>query len=102
MTLWPVRVLWDALGLASGVTEVAWNGASLPFAILTLVNVPYKHGLYCREDSIQYPYCPDTITHEFMVGGHHHSHHHPCLNQGGLPGAHRLPLVPLQLQQQSG
>lgn len=42
--------------------------ASLPFAILTLVNAPYKRGFYCADDSIRYPYRPDTITHGLMAG----------------------------------
>lgn len=42
--------------------------ASLPFAILTLVNSPYKRGFYCGDDSIRYPYRPDTITHGLMAG----------------------------------
>ncbi|XP_073881197.1 phospholipid phosphatase 2 isoform X5 [Macaca fascicularis] len=42
--------------------------ASLPFAILTLVNAPYKRGFYCGDDSIRYPYRPDTITHGVMAG----------------------------------
>ncbi|XP_016070334.1 PREDICTED: phospholipid phosphatase 2 isoform X2 [Miniopterus natalensis] len=42
--------------------------ASLPFAILTLVNAPYKRGFYCGDDSIRYPYRPDTITHGLMAG----------------------------------
>lgn len=42
--------------------------ASLPFAILTLVNAPYKRGFYCSDDSIRYPYRPDTITHGLMAG----------------------------------
>ncbi|XP_073910561.1 phospholipid phosphatase 2 isoform X4 [Castor canadensis] len=42
--------------------------ASLPFAILTLVNTPYKRGFYCADDSIRYPYRPDTITHGLMAG----------------------------------
>nr|XP_060485440.1 phospholipid phosphatase 2 isoform X2 [Panthera onca] len=46
----------------------AWSGASLPFAILTLVNAPYKRGFYCGDDSIRYPYRPDTITHGLMAG----------------------------------
>uniref|UniRef100_A0A2K5IX20 Phosphatidic acid phosphatase type 2/haloperoxidase domain-containing protein n=1 Tax=Colobus angolensis palliatus TaxID=336983 RepID=A0A2K5IX20_COLAP len=41
---------------------------SLPFAILTLVNAPYKRGFYCADDSIRYPYRPDTITHGLMAG----------------------------------
>lgn len=42
--------------------------ASLPFVILTLVNTPYKRGFYCGDDSIRYPYRPDTITHGLMAG----------------------------------
>ncbi|XP_058019568.1 phospholipid phosphatase 2 [Ahaetulla prasina] len=42
--------------------------ASLPFAILTLVNSPYKRSFYCEDTSIRYPYKPDTITVE-PVGG---------------------------------
>ncbi|XP_066134632.1 phospholipid phosphatase 2 isoform X4 [Saccopteryx bilineata] len=42
--------------------------ASLPFTILTLVNAPYKRGFYCGDDSIKYPYRPDTITHGLMAG----------------------------------
>ncbi|XP_069337497.1 phospholipid phosphatase 2 isoform X2 [Eulemur rufifrons] len=41
--------------------------ASLPFTILTLVNAPYKRGFYCGDDSIRYPYRPDTITHGLMA-----------------------------------
>ncbi|KAH0625821.1 hypothetical protein JD844_034108 [Phrynosoma platyrhinos] len=42
--------------------------ASLPFIVLTLVNSPYKRGFYCDDDSIRYPYKPDTITHGLMAG----------------------------------
>uniref|UniRef100_A0A2K5QTR4 Phosphatidic acid phosphatase type 2/haloperoxidase domain-containing protein n=1 Tax=Cebus imitator TaxID=2715852 RepID=A0A2K5QTR4_CEBIM len=42
--------------------------ASLPFAVLSLVNAPYKRGFYCGDDSILYPYRPDTITHGLMAG----------------------------------
>lgn len=42
--------------------------ASLPFVILTLVNTPYRRGFYCGDDSIRYPYRPDTITHGLMAG----------------------------------
>lgn len=42
--------------------------AALPFAILTLVNAPYKRGFYCGDDSIRYPYRPDTITNGLMAG----------------------------------
>ncbi|KAB0394127.1 hypothetical protein E2I00_016072 [Balaenoptera physalus] len=33
-----------------------------------LVNTPYKRGFYCGDDSIRYPYRPDTITHGLMAG----------------------------------
>ncbi|XP_060088704.1 phospholipid phosphatase 2 [Heteronotia binoei] len=42
--------------------------ASLPFAILSLVNSPYKRGFYCDDNSIRYPYKADTITHGLMAG----------------------------------
>ncbi|XP_074061008.1 phospholipid phosphatase 2 [Macrotis lagotis] len=42
--------------------------ASLPFIILTLVNSPYKRGFYCSDDTIRYPYRPDTITHGLLAG----------------------------------
>uniref|UniRef100_A0A2K5Q3L9 Phosphatidic acid phosphatase type 2/haloperoxidase domain-containing protein n=1 Tax=Cebus imitator TaxID=2715852 RepID=A0A2K5Q3L9_CEBIM len=42
--------------------------ASLPFAVLSLVNAPYKQGFYCGDDSVRYPYHPDTITHGLMAG----------------------------------
>ncbi|XP_004632698.1 phospholipid phosphatase 2 isoform X1 [Octodon degus] len=42
--------------------------AALPFATLTLVNTPYKRGFYCGDDSIRYPYRPDTITNGLMAG----------------------------------
>ncbi|XP_074158175.1 phospholipid phosphatase 2 [Sminthopsis crassicaudata] len=42
--------------------------AALPFIILTLVNSPYKRGFYCSDDSIRYPYRPDTITHGLLAG----------------------------------
>ncbi|XP_059862473.1 phospholipid phosphatase 2 isoform X3 [Delphinus delphis] len=44
------------------------EGSSLPSAILTLVHAPYKRGFYCGDDSIRYPYRPDTITHGLMAG----------------------------------
>ncbi|NWY05095.1 PLPP2 phosphatase, partial [Nothoprocta ornata] len=43
------------------------SAAALPFFILTLVNSPYKRGFYCSDDSIRYPYKPDTITHGLMA-----------------------------------
>ncbi|XP_020864676.1 phospholipid phosphatase 2 [Phascolarctos cinereus] len=42
--------------------------ASLPLIILTLVNSPYKRGFYCSDDTIRYPYRPDTITHGLLAG----------------------------------
>ncbi|XP_057565672.1 phospholipid phosphatase 2 isoform X3 [Hippopotamus amphibius kiboko] len=42
--------------------------ASLPFVLLTLVNTPYRRGFYCGDDSIRYPYRPDTITNGLMAG----------------------------------
>ncbi|XP_036618244.1 phospholipid phosphatase 2 [Trichosurus vulpecula] len=42
--------------------------AALPFIILTLVNSPYKRGFYCSDDTIRYPYRPDTITHGLLAG----------------------------------
>ncbi|XP_077697925.1 phospholipid phosphatase 2 isoform X1 [Eretmochelys imbricata] len=52
----------------SPVAQWPLDGASLPFVILTLVNSPYKRGFYCNDDSIRYPYRPDTITHGLMAG----------------------------------
>ncbi|PNJ02125.1 PLPP2 isoform 4, partial [Pongo abelii] len=60
-----VFVLLDVLCLLVGFSSPP---ASLPFAILTLVNAPYKRGFYCGDDSIRYPYRPDTITHGLMAG----------------------------------
>ncbi|XP_032128440.1 phospholipid phosphatase 2-like [Sapajus apella] len=48
--------------------HVPWHETSLPFAVLSLVNTPYKRGFYCWDDSIRYPYRPDTITHGLMAG----------------------------------
>ncbi|KAL4608102.1 hypothetical protein GN956_G25158 [Arapaima gigas] len=41
--------------------------ASLPFLIMTIVSRPYQRGVYCDDQSIQYPYKPDTITHGLMA-----------------------------------
>lgn len=46
----------------------SFRAASLPFIVLTLVNSPYKRGFYCDDNSIRYPYKPDTITHGAMAG----------------------------------
>ncbi|XP_072834294.2 phospholipid phosphatase 2 isoform X1 [Pogona vitticeps] len=54
-----IFVALDCLGLVV---------ASLPFLILTLVNSPYKRGFYCNDNSIRYPFKPDTITHGLMAG----------------------------------
>ncbi|XP_048666500.1 phospholipid phosphatase 2, partial [Marmota marmota marmota] len=54
--------------LSAGLLGFGAISASLPFAILTLVNTPYKRGFYCGDDSIRYPYRPDTITHGLMAG----------------------------------
>jgi hypothetical protein len=72
-------VLWQKVGAVSvgvQVPKCCWEShmptwlptVSLPFAILTLVNTPYKRGFYCADDSIRYPYRPDTITHGLMAG----------------------------------
>ncbi|ERE72387.1 lipid phosphate phosphohydrolase 2-like protein [Cricetulus griseus] len=77
-----LRNSWDKRGsrasLGGGDMERRWVFvlldvlcvlvASLPFIILTLVNTPYKRGFYCGDDSIRYPYRPDTITHGLMAG----------------------------------
>uniref|UniRef100_M3YFF4 Phospholipid phosphatase 2 n=2 Tax=Mustela putorius furo TaxID=9669 RepID=M3YFF4_MUSPF len=67
------RATRGMLGHVAGGNRVATGfsplpPASLPFAILTLVSAPYKRGFYCGDDSIQYPYRPDTITHGLMAG----------------------------------
>ncbi|XP_037587144.1 phospholipid phosphatase 2-like [Cebus imitator] len=59
MQRWWVFVLLDVLCLLV---------ASLPFAVLLLVNTPYRQGFYCGDESIRYPYWPDTITHWLMAG----------------------------------
>lgn len=69
--LWALGLPWSghAAGLeARGHPPLPPPPASLPFAILTLVNAPYKRGFYCADDSIRYPYRPDTITHGLMAG----------------------------------
>uniref|UniRef100_A0A8C9P645 Phospholipid phosphatase 2 n=1 Tax=Spermophilus dauricus TaxID=99837 RepID=A0A8C9P645_SPEDA len=72
--LWWCRVptggLWRGPGSVHGRAPrpSLASPASLPFAILTLVNTPYKRGFYCGDDSIRYPYRPDTITHGLMAG----------------------------------
>lgn len=41
--------------------------ASLPFFIMNLVFKPYQRGVYCDDESIQYPLKPDTITHGMLA-----------------------------------
>ena len=61
--MWP----WGSENLvATGLLSP--TPAFLPSAILMLVNTPYKRGFYCGDDSIRYPYRPDTITHGLMAG----------------------------------
>lgn len=42
--------------------------AGLPFAILTSRHTPFKRGLFCKDESIQYPYKADTISYELLAG----------------------------------
>ncbi|XP_020661213.1 phospholipid phosphatase 1 isoform X2 [Pogona vitticeps] len=42
--------------------------AGLPFAILTARHTPFKRGLFCNDESIQYPYKEDTIPYELLAG----------------------------------
>lgn len=56
------------LGVAHSLPGSLPAPAALPFGILTLVNTPYKRGFYCGDESIRYPYRPDTITHGLMAG----------------------------------
>nr|XP_057946620.1 phospholipid phosphatase 2 isoform X4 [Doryrhamphus excisus] len=41
--------------------------AALPSAILTLRFSPYQRGIYCDDESINYPYRRDTISHGAMA-----------------------------------
>ncbi|KAJ8374433.1 hypothetical protein SKAU_G00050130 [Synaphobranchus kaupii] len=41
--------------------------AALPFVIMTIVFRPYQRGIYCDDESIKYPYKPDTITHGLLA-----------------------------------
>lgn len=41
--------------------------ASLPFIIMNLVYRPYQRGIYCEDESIQYPVKDDTITHGLLA-----------------------------------
>uniref|UniRef100_A0A8C5SIS8 Phospholipid phosphatase 1 n=1 Tax=Laticauda laticaudata TaxID=8630 RepID=A0A8C5SIS8_LATLA len=42
--------------------------SALPFAILTARGAPFKRGLFCNDESIQYPYKDDTISYQFLAG----------------------------------
>uniref|UniRef100_A0A0F7YZV4 Phospholipid phosphatase 1 n=1 Tax=Micrurus fulvius TaxID=8637 RepID=A0A0F7YZV4_MICFL len=42
--------------------------AALPFAILTTRGDPFKRGLFCNDESIQYPYKDDTISYQLLAG----------------------------------
>ncbi|KAG7456886.1 hypothetical protein MATL_G00240660 [Megalops atlanticus] len=41
--------------------------ASLPSVIMTAIFQPYQRGVYCDDESIKYPFKPDTITHGVMA-----------------------------------
>ncbi|XP_060091965.1 phospholipid phosphatase 1 isoform X2 [Heteronotia binoei] len=42
--------------------------AGLPFAILTARHAPVKRGVFCSDESIQYPYKEDTISYQLLAG----------------------------------
>uniref|UniRef100_A0A1W7RG76 Phospholipid phosphatase 1 n=1 Tax=Agkistrodon contortrix contortrix TaxID=8713 RepID=A0A1W7RG76_AGKCO len=42
--------------------------AALPFAILTPRGAPFKRGMFCNDESIQYPYKDDTISYQLLAG----------------------------------
>uniref|UniRef100_A0A0F7Z899 Phospholipid phosphatase 1 n=2 Tax=Crotalus adamanteus TaxID=8729 RepID=A0A0F7Z899_CROAD len=42
--------------------------AALPFAILTARGAPFKRGMFCNDESIQYPYKDDTISYQLLAG----------------------------------
>uniref|UniRef100_A0A8D0GI88 Phospholipid phosphatase 1 n=1 Tax=Sphenodon punctatus TaxID=8508 RepID=A0A8D0GI88_SPHPU len=42
--------------------------AGLPFAILNVRHIPFKRGVFCNDESIQYPYKADTISYELLAG----------------------------------
>ncbi|XP_053144205.1 phospholipid phosphatase 1 isoform X2 [Hemicordylus capensis] len=42
--------------------------AGLPFAILTARHTPFKRGVFCNDESIQYPNKDDTISYELLAG----------------------------------
>ncbi|KAM9138933.1 phospholipid phosphatase 1 isoform 2-T2 [Pangshura tecta] len=42
--------------------------AGLPFAILTARHIPFQRGVFCSDESIQYPIKDDTISYELLAG----------------------------------
>ncbi|XP_692261.7 phospholipid phosphatase 2 [Danio rerio] len=40
---------------------------AMPFIIMTIMYRPYHRGVYCNDETIQYPYRPDTISHKMMA-----------------------------------
>lgn len=66
VTLRPGRATAGHMGAARA--GVAWSGAPVPFALLTLVSALHKPGSHCGNESIRYPYHPDTLTHGLMAG----------------------------------
>lgn len=52
---------------SSPLTPPPPTPAALPSAILTLRFKPYQRGIYCDDQSIDYPYRRDTISHGTMA-----------------------------------
>ncbi|XP_073200049.1 phospholipid phosphatase 1 isoform X6 [Lepidochelys kempii] len=42
--------------------------AGLPFAILTARHIPFQRGVFCNDESIQYPIKDDTISYPLLAG----------------------------------
>ncbi|XP_077078546.1 phospholipid phosphatase 2 [Siphateles boraxobius] len=40
---------------------------AMPFIIMTIMFRPYQRGVYCDDETINYPYRPDTISHKMMA-----------------------------------
>ncbi|XP_016298934.1 phospholipid phosphatase 2 [Sinocyclocheilus anshuiensis] len=40
---------------------------AMPFIIMTIMFRPYQRGVYCDDETIRYPYRPDTISHKMMA-----------------------------------
>ncbi|XP_074851669.1 phospholipid phosphatase 1 isoform X2 [Carettochelys insculpta] len=40
----------------------------LPFAILNVRHIPFQRGVFCNDESIQYPIKDDTISYELLAG----------------------------------